>query len=84
MKKLFIVAVVLITGFSVNKLSAQTGPLTATTTLNVTLNAVQSITVNSRDSSIKLHQFDRLFKRCKCYTTRPPYFRFYFRFFDYC
>jgi len=45
MKKLFIIAAVLITGFTINKASAQT--TTGTTDLKVTLNAVQSITVNN-------------------------------------
>jgi len=45
MKKLFIIAVVLITGITANKVSAQ-DKSTGTTTLSVTLDAVQSITVN--------------------------------------
>lgn len=46
MKKLFIIAVVLTTGLTVNEVAAQTGPLAGTTTLSVTLAAAQSITVN--------------------------------------
>lgn len=50
MKKLFIIAVVLITGFSVNKVSAQA--LSGTTNLSVTLNAVQSIAVTQTDVNL--------------------------------
>jgi len=46
MKKLFIIAAVLITGITANKVSAQ-DKSTGTTTLNVTLDAVQSIKVNN-------------------------------------
>ena len=48
MRKLFITAAVLITGFTINTASAQVvESTTGTTILSVTLNTVQSITVNN-------------------------------------